>query len=649
MYNGQDQKQPVTIFDKEAGKELVEGTDYTLTYSDDVKNVGEVTITVTGKGNYSGTFTRTYKITPKPLTITADSDSKAYDGKTLTKDSYTDTGLATGDSFASVTVTGSQTEVGKSDNVPSDAKIVDADGQDMNANYEITYEKGELEVTPAKLPEDPDDPDDPLAQRFDVSQPDDVKYNGKEQKQPLTITDNETGKDLVEGTDYELTYSDDVTNAGEVTITVKGIGNYSGTFTRTYQITKREITLTSGSDRKLYDGTPLTKDGIEVSGDGFAEGEGADYDVFGSQTYVGESANDFSYTLWGSTEPVSTQSSNAGSAFAEAVEEKGVKPALIAVSAALADVGESEHKETKASNYEISMVPGTLTVTDEENGDRPDGVVTKTHEDKEYKLGETVVFTIQVTNIYDEAKTITITEQEGVSITSESVFANVQPGETVTATAEYVITEDDLIAGSFKNTAKASFDGEENPFDGEDEVTPEKPVSHMTVNKIATSTPKNGKAYQEGETVTYQITVVNDGNMTIRNVTVKDELTGDTWTVETLAPEAEETFTVTYKVTAEDAKKGKVVNVATATGTSDDPDTKDDVPVDDGKTEVPTEEKPAPDESDDKPKEPENKPPKTSDENNLPLWWTMLITSGIGAIGIGILGRRRREEEDEAA
>ena len=91
------------------------------------------------------------------------------------------------------------------------------------------------------------------------------------------------------------------------------------------------------------------------------------------------------------------------------------------------------------------------------------------------------------------------------------------------------------------------------------------------------------------------------------------------------------------------------MNVATATGTSDDPDTKDDVPVDDGKTEVPTEEKPAPDEPDDKPKEPENKPPKTSDENNLPLWWTMLITSGIGAIGIGILGRRRREEEDEAA
>ncbi|MBQ6663713.1 MAG: hypothetical protein IJM69_09270, partial [Firmicutes bacterium] len=401
VYNGQDQKQPVTIYDKEAGKDLVEGTDYTLAYSDDVKNVGEVTITVTGKDNYSGTFTRTYKITPKPLTITADSDSKVYDGEALTKDSYTDTGLATGDSFASVTVTGSQTEVGKSENVPSDAKIVDADGQDMNANYEITYEKGELEVTPAKLPEDPDDPDDPLAQRFDVSQPEDVKYNGKEQKQPLTITDNETGKDLVEGTDYELTYSDDVTNAGEVTITVKGIGNYSGTFTRTYQITKREITLTSGSDRKLYDGTPLTKDGIEVSGDGFAEGEGADYDVFGSQTYVGESANDFSYTLWGSTEPVSTKASNVGSGFAEAVEEKGVKPALIAVSAALADVGESEHKETKASNYEISMVPGTLTVTDEENGDRPDGVVTKTHEDKEYKLGETVVFTIQVTNIYD--------------------------------------------------------------------------------------------------------------------------------------------------------------------------------------------------------------------------------------------------------
>ncbi|MBR5765580.1 MAG: class II aldolase/adducin family protein, partial [Lachnospiraceae bacterium] len=59
--------------------------------------------------------------------ITADlvpifhTDTKEYDGEPLTKDSYTNTALATGDVIESVTVTGSQTTVGNSDNVPSAA------------------------------------------------------------------------------------------------------------------------------------------------------------------------------------------------------------------------------------------------------------------------------------------------------------------------------------------------------------------------------------------------------------------------------------------------------------------------------------------------------------------------------------------------
>ncbi len=69
----------------------------------------------------------TLEVTKKAVTITADSDEKVYDGTALTKDSYTNTALAAGDSIESVTVTGSQTVVGSSDNVPSAAKIVNAD------------------------------------------------------------------------------------------------------------------------------------------------------------------------------------------------------------------------------------------------------------------------------------------------------------------------------------------------------------------------------------------------------------------------------------------------------------------------------------------------------------------------------------------
>ena len=62
-------------------------------------------------------------------------------------------------------------------------------------------------------------------------------------------------------------------------------------------ITPRNVTLTSATDSKIYDGTPLTNHTITVSGDGFADGEGATYNVTGSQTNVGTSSNTFTYTL----------------------------------------------------------------------------------------------------------------------------------------------------------------------------------------------------------------------------------------------------------------------------------------------------------------------------------------------------------------
>ena len=66
----------------------------------------------------------------------------------------------------------------------------------------------------------------------------------------------------------------------------------------TLTINKRSVTLTSASDEKVYDGTALTNGTVTVGGaDGFADGEGAAYDVTGSQTDVGESDNTFTYTL----------------------------------------------------------------------------------------------------------------------------------------------------------------------------------------------------------------------------------------------------------------------------------------------------------------------------------------------------------------
>ncbi|MBO4685326.1 MAG: hypothetical protein J5628_01560 [Lachnospiraceae bacterium] len=72
--------------------------------------------------------------------------SKEYDGTPLTAETYTQEGLLEGDRIASITITGSQTGPGSSDNVPSAAKIVNADGEDVTDCYDITYVNGKLTV-----------------------------------------------------------------------------------------------------------------------------------------------------------------------------------------------------------------------------------------------------------------------------------------------------------------------------------------------------------------------------------------------------------------------------------------------------------------------------------------------------------------------
>ncbi|MBR1663654.1 MAG: hypothetical protein IJ696_04925 [Ruminococcus sp.] len=53
---------------KLGGKTLKKGTDYTVSYKNNTK-VGKATVTIKGKGAYTGTITKTFKINPKKTTI----------------------------------------------------------------------------------------------------------------------------------------------------------------------------------------------------------------------------------------------------------------------------------------------------------------------------------------------------------------------------------------------------------------------------------------------------------------------------------------------------------------------------------------------------------------------------------------------------
>lgn len=65
-YTGKARKPAVTIYD--GSYKLVKGTDYTLSYKNN-KEIGEATITVKGKGNYTGSKTINFNVVPKKPTI----------------------------------------------------------------------------------------------------------------------------------------------------------------------------------------------------------------------------------------------------------------------------------------------------------------------------------------------------------------------------------------------------------------------------------------------------------------------------------------------------------------------------------------------------------------------------------------------------
>ena len=74
-------------------------------------------------------------------------------------------------------------------------------------------------------------------------------YTGKAIRPAVTVTYN--GQKLVEGTDYKLVYKNNI-NAGRATVSINGIGSYSGTAAKTYTIKKIANTFTAKNVAKSY-------------------------------------------------------------------------------------------------------------------------------------------------------------------------------------------------------------------------------------------------------------------------------------------------------------------------------------------------------------------------------------------------------------
>ena len=183
-----------------------------------------------------------------------------------------------------------------------------------------------------------------------------------------------------------------------------------------------------------------------------------------------------------------------------------------------------------------------------------------------YALGEKIEYEISVTNSGNlTVKNIEVNDE----LTGDKwTVKELAPGQTSeTFRTSYTVTEKDVLAGTVKNKATAK--GESPDKDNlETKVDPgirEEAVETSKPSFVVIKEAQEG-SYKLGETVVYNIKVINNGNVSINDINVRDDLTGDTWTIDTLKPGEEKELTAKYVITEDNILDGEIVNVASAKG-----------------------------------------------------------------------------------
>ena len=253
VYNGVAQEPaPVVTFN---GMTLVKGTDYSVSYENNV-NVGTATVTCTGQGNYSGQAQKTFTITKKALTVTADNKSVTFGDDapqyTVSYDGFVnnETNAVLGGTLAfACDYVKNQSGAGNYDITPSGL---------TSSNYDITFTKGTLTVGKKAL------------ENGFIADIASLVYNGVAQEPAPVVTFN--GMMLVKGTDYSVSYENNV-NVGTATATVTALANstkYSGSASKTFTITKKALTVTADNKSVTFgDDAPTYTE----SYDGFVNNE----------------------------------------------------------------------------------------------------------------------------------------------------------------------------------------------------------------------------------------------------------------------------------------------------------------------------------------------------------------------------------------
>ena len=231
-YTGSALKPEVVV--KAGTKVLKKSVDYYVYYRDNT-NVGTATAKITGRGNYKGSYTTTFKIVPcaiSQVTIREIAD-KTYSGKKIEpyiKLTYKNKSLKRGTDYT--------VSYDNNIDVGTATATITGIGNFMGTTaVSFKIVKGTSKIK--------------------VSAISNQTFTGVEITPEVSV--KEGTKKLTKDVDYKVSYANNI-NVGIATVTVTGIGSYDGTARKTFRIVSRPIKEVSVEkiDAQEYTGKELT-------------------------------------------------------------------------------------------------------------------------------------------------------------------------------------------------------------------------------------------------------------------------------------------------------------------------------------------------------------------------------------------------------
>ena len=195
-------------------------------------------------------------------------------------------------------------------------------------------------------------------------------------------------------------------------------------------------------------------------------------------------------------------------------------------------------------------------------------------------LNDTLTFQFTTTNVGNVTLTGVLISDPlpglGALVCTPAQPATLFPGETLICTADYVVTQADVDAAGFSNTATVgALDPGGNPVgDSDTVVTPIEGNPGVSIDKyLLSNADEDGTGdISLADTLTYQFDVANTGDVSLTNVTVTDPLPGlgpitcAPAQGATLNPAETMTCNADYVVAAADTAAGQIDNTATVVG-----------------------------------------------------------------------------------